>query len=129
MAGDLSEQIIEAVQSYTKEAAEKTKKAVDRVTEECAAEIKAHIPFNNRTGKYVGAFATKTSYENQETKRNTWYVKPPHYRLTHLLEYGHEVKDRHGVKHGRARAFPHIKYGYDLAVRRLPEAIQEELKK
>lgn len=115
--------IMEALTEYSDEIAEAALNAVDIVTEEAAAEIKQRIPFTQRTKKYVKAFATKTSYSDKRNKRNTWYVKAPHYRKTHLLENGHA--NRNGT---RTRAFPHIKYGAELAERRLPELVEKAIK-
>ena len=126
---ELSDRIAEVLKNYDQKAADAAKRAVDRVTRGVAKEIKAHTMFENRTGDYIRSLRTTTSYEDMETKRNTWYAQAPHYRLTHLLEFGHDVRDRNGVLHGRTRAFPHVHYGYDYMVQHLPEEIEQEIKK
>ncbi|MGN1473677.1 MAG: HK97 gp10 family phage protein [Eubacteriales bacterium] len=115
--------VLGALTEYSDDVAERMHKAVDKVTKETAAEIKRRIPFTQRTRKYVRAFTTKTSYEDKLDKRNTWYVKSPQYRKTHLLEYGHRNRD--GTY---TRAFPHIKYGDELARKRLPELCEKAVK-
>jgi len=120
MPDDLAAAIAAALTEYTEEVTEGMKKAVDTTADEVNAEIKRHIKFQKRTGKYVKAFAVKTSFEDKRNKRKTWYVKAPEFRKTHLLENGH--KNRNGT---RARAYPHIKYGEELAQKRLPELVED----
>jgi len=120
---NLPNAIAEALAEYSEEATERVFAAVDKVTEEVAAEIEKRIPFTQRTKKYVRAFATRTSFKDKFNKRNTWYVKPPEHRKSHLLEFGHSTRGG-GT---RTRAFPHIKYGAELAERRLPELCEKAL--
>lgn len=119
---ELGNAIAQALTEYSDEVAERMHRAVDKVTEEAAEEIKLRIPFTQRTRKYVRAFATKTRYEDKLNKRNTWYVKSPQYRKTHLLENGH--RNRNGT---HTRAFPHIRYGEELARKRLPELCEKAI--
>lgn len=81
---NLGDAIVQALTFYTDDICAETKKAVDKVAKEVAKEIRTHITFRNRTGDYIRSFAMKTSYEDKRNKRRTWYVKAPHYRLTHL---------------------------------------------
>lgn len=120
---ELENAIAQAMTEYSDGVAERMRRAVDKVTEEAAEEIKLRIPFTQRTRKYVRAFATKTVYQDKLNKRNTWYVKSPQYRKTHLLEHGHRNRD--GT---HARAFPHIRYGEELARKRLPELAEKAVK-
>lgn len=101
-----------------------TKKAVEQVSNEVAREIKGHVTFRRRSGDYERAFAIKRQNDALGYASATWYVKAPHYRLTHLLENGHKLRDGR-----RSRAFPHIAYGAELAARRLPELIKQEMEK
>jgi len=119
---ELADVIAEYMNNYTQDITDGVKKAVDIVSKEVNDEIKNHITFKQRTGKYVKAFRIKTSYEDRYNKRNTWYVAAPHYRLTHLLENGHALRSG-----GRTRAFPHIKYGEELAKKRMEELAKEAI--
>ena len=120
---ELGNAITEALTEYSDKIAGQMHKAVDKVTEEAAEEIRLRIPFTQRTRKYVRAFATKTRYEDKLNKRNAWYVKSPQFRKTHLLENGHRNRD--GT---HSRAFPHIRYGEELARKRLPELCEKAIK-
>ncbi len=121
---NLAELISAELENYSEEVTEKVKKAVDTVAEEINEEIKSKIPFNEPTGDYVKAFRIKKSYEDKFNKRNTWYVANGQHRLTHLLEHGHAKKNG-----GRVKAYPHIKFGQELAVRRIQELVEEAVQK
>ncbi|MPM06454.1 hypothetical protein SDC9_52755 [bioreactor metagenome] len=108
---------------YTNEVTDKIKDVVDKVSMETNEEIKRRIAFKQPTGKYVKAFRVKTSFEDRRNKRRTWFVANGQHRLTHLLENGHAL-----VQGGRTREFPHIKYGEELAKKRMEELSKEAIK-
>lgn len=116
---DLARLIGQYLSEYSQEITVKTKRAVDIVANEVNAEIKARVPFTQRSGNYVRAFRIKTQHETKYNKTKAWHVVDGEYRLTHLLEHGHALKGG-----GRARAFPHIIYGEQLAEKRLQELIE-----
>ncbi|ACD23435.1 hypothetical protein FDE76_14765 [Clostridium botulinum] len=116
----LADAINQELSLYSASVTKKTKSNVDKVSKEVDEEIKKHITFKQPTGKYVKAFRINNSYEGPFTKRKTWHVKSPYYRLTHLLEKGHALAGG-----GRTKAYPHIKYGEDLAKKRMEQLTKE----
>lgn len=120
---ELANLIAAELSNYSQGVTDKVKQNVDTVSKEVNAEIKNKIPFNERTGKYVKSFRLKTSYEDKFNKRNTWYAANGEYRLTHLLEFGHAKRGG-----GRVEAFPHIRYGEELAIKRMEELTEEAVK-
>ncbi|CAM2079366.1 MAG: Phage protein, HK97 gp10 family [uncultured Clostridium sp.] len=106
--------------SYSEEITEGIKKSVDIVGKETNAEIKKHITFNQITGDYVKSFRVKKVHESKNKKIKTWYVANGNHRLTHLLENGHAL-----WQGGRTEAYPHIKYGEELARKRMEELSME----
>jgi hypothetical protein len=113
---DLTAEIMKNLQDYTDDVTAGVKKATDIVGNEVNETIKSHITFKQHSGDYVKAFRVAKTYEDKYKKVKTWYVKEPHYRLTHLLEKGHAMQ-----KGGRSRAYPHIKYGEEIAETRMME--------
>lgn len=123
-ADEFAEALERELISYSDEVTEGIKNVIDTVAKEVNEEIKRHITFKQPTKKYVKAFRIKKSYhESKYNKTNVWYVAKPHYRLTHLLENGHAL-----AQGGRTRAFPHIKYGEELAKARMEELTEEVIR-
>lgn len=120
---DLENEIAKSLEGYTQKITDNVKDAVDKVSKEVNEEIKKRVTFKQLTGKYVKAFRIKTVYEDRYNKRNSWHVGNGQYRLTHLLEKGHALN-----KGGRAREYPHIKYGENLAIKRMQELGEEAIK-
>lgn len=119
---ELADTISEYMSNYVQNVTDGVKDSVDIVAEEVNQEIKRHITFKIHSGKYVKAFRTKTTFEDRYNKRKTWYVANGQHRLTHLLENGHALRQG-----GRTQAFPHIKYGDELAERRMEELAKEAI--
>lgn len=113
---DLANEIVTLMENYSQEVTDGVKKAAGIVAAEVNEEIKAHISFNQMTGNYVKAFRIKKSYEDKMNIGYVWYVTNNQYRLTHLLEKGHALRNG-----GRSKAFPHIIYGQALAEKRMEE--------
>jgi len=118
----LADAIMSSLENYSQEVTDGVKKAAETVAAEVNEEIKAHVSFEQGTGKYVKAFRIKKTYENKYNVGYKWHVVNDQYRLTHLLEKGHALKGG-----GRSRAFPHIKYGEELAIKRMEELTKEAI--
>lgn len=120
--GDLDDEIAKIFSGYEAEAKAGVVRAVSRTAKAVNSEIKQHATFHDRTGQYRKAFALYKAGDKKTKYSEIWYVKPPHYRFTHLLERSHKTRSGGGSK-----AFPHIEYGEKLAQGMLPEEIEKEL--
>lgn len=107
-ADNLAGEIADLLTKYNDQVSIECKKVVDEISQEVMDEVKNHISWHDKD--YSKSFALKTSFQDKRNKRNTWYVKPPNYRLTHLLEFGHRTRR---IKNGKAytEKYPHVKYG------------------
>ena len=103
-------------EDYVQNTADDVKKLVEKVANDVTEEIKKNAPVD--TGKYKKSWkATKTKDGALSTEYTIHSVG--HYRLTHLLEFGHALRNG-----GRTRAFPHISKGEALAIRELQKGVK-----
>lgn len=99
------------------------------VTEKVAERAKENVKRNIKTsgikgtGEYRNSIAVRDLKTKQLLKKKVIYAKDPHYRLTHLLEFGHAK-----VNGGRTTAFSHWepaeREAIDDFVKELREAIE-----
>lgn len=120
----LADAIKAELSEYTEEITTAQKKAVDVVANEVNKTIKEHISFKQHSGDYVKSFRVAKTYEDLYCRKKTWYVKEPQHRLTHLLENGHALPQG-----GRSKAYPHIKYGEEIAEQRMVELSEEAVER
>lgn len=80
--------------------------------------VREHITFNSREGGYADNTAVKKVTGEFRQWSYVWYVKKPYFRLTHLLERGHDMPN--GT---RSKAYPHITFGNEYAVQRYEKMI------
>lgn len=83
---ELAEAIGKELGDYFDDITEDVKNAVEVTTRECVAEIKQRSP--KRTGNYSRSWTATEVFNRRGSIRFTVHNKK-HYRLTHLLEYGH----------------------------------------
>lgn len=122
---ETAREIAKSLAEYDQEVADATKKVVDDVTKETVDELRKTGP--KRTGQYRRNWTKRQAYEDKKTKRNTVYNNKE-YRLTHLLEKGHDIT-RNGVVIGHARPHPHIAAVEKKTIEKLQERIEAAVSK
>lgn len=136
---DVAEQLNDIIKSYNWDAREKIKEAGQYCAKEMAKELRNCPNFaagqgkhGTATGKYNRGWSSKPQEGHSGSRYYYSYVvyNKDKYRLTHLLEKGHAIKNKKGgVSYGDVAAFPHIapeeeRWNNEF-VKRCEEAVRE----
>ncbi|CAM3616509.1 HK97 gp10 family phage protein [Erysipelothrix anatis] len=97
---DLGNLIVETIHDYSNEVKNGIDLTAEEVGKKTMSKVRSGAP--ERTGKYRKAISLKVEKQLLGNKKVTVYVKKPYYRLAHLLEHGHALKNG-----GRTQSFKH----------------------
>ena len=123
---DLMTQLNDVLQDYSKEVMDTYNTCGKEIADDTVSKLK-RVKFGRYDrGKYSKSWAVKQEKSNWSTDSYIIYNKK-HYRLTHLLEFGHVVKN--GTKRvvGKAGAIEHIKPMEEWVQNQLPKLLVQKL--
>lgn len=131
---ELSEAILKALDSYSQEADECVRKAVDKVSKQVVNRLRANpnVPVSKypKSGKhYRNSFSLKKTADTEHAYEVTAYNAK--YRLTHILEKGRKsgtYKTNPSKRYPPMRAYPHWAEA-EATAQTLFDEIGKELKK
>ena len=118
----LAAEIAKGLAEYSQDVVEKVNVSSERVGKAAVKRLKQTSP--KRYGNYAKSWTMKTEPEVGQPHKRIVYVKAPHYRLTHLLEYGHA-----GVCGGRVEGRPHIRPAAEEVIRGFTREVEEAIKR
>lgn len=124
-ANDIGQEVSNIVRTFLEQENHKVEQIMPEVAKDARRTVKANSPGE---GPYRNGW--KIEYENRKMKSYGFQVwNPKHYRLTHLLENGHLIKNQYGGPFGkdRTRAIPHIGKAQEEANRLALQRLREEL--
>lgn len=118
---DLNDSIIKVLSEYKENIDEDVKETANKIAKEAKEDLINDSPRSRkeRSQKYYKGWAIKKKI-NKNGKHVLAIWNKTNYRLTHLLEFGHDVKNG-----GRAKAIPHIR----KVEEKMSKEFEEELKK
>lgn len=120
-ADKLTREIMRQIEEYTEEVKETTQKVAMEVSGKAAKKLRENSPKSKNGGTYAKNWTRTTGRSGI-----TVYNKDPTYRLTHLLEKGHQLK-RGGRKIGQVQAYPHIEEVEQKCVKEYVEELERRL--
>lgn len=93
---EFSKAIIGIYEDYGEAVIKEVKDAVDVTTRELVKETKSTAPKKAILGRAAGTYANHISSKQEVNTpmaySKVWYVRSPEYRLTHLLNNGHALR-------------------------------------
>lgn len=121
---DFSTAIASALTDYSEEISEKTFQAARRRARELRKKVAEGSP--EKSGEYRKGWKTEKK-TGTITGRTIFLVSNKNYRLPHLLEHGHALKQG-GRTTGSVRAFPHINKNAEIAQKAYEKDVEELIK-
>lgn len=99
--------------------------AVKEVSDEATQKLRA---VNFKTGGEYSADWIAEEIPKGRLNKTAIVRNEEHYRLAHLLEFGHVSKNGTGRTFGRVKAYPHIKPVEEWAKKALPQKVESMVK-
>lgn len=114
----LSETIEQELTLYSEDIIEAVKKQAKESMDLLVRETKATAPVGKRKKHYKNSIKSKKLSENSKSISYLWYVDGSDYRLSHLLENGHALRDggRYAGTHFIQKATDPILEDYEKAI-------------
>lgn len=116
----LSESINRELTLYSRNVIEGIKKEAKECMKQLVKDTKATAPVGKRKKHYRDSIKSKKTKEDDRSVEYTWYVAGSDYRLSHLLEHGHALKDG-----GRVAGTHFIQNASDPILDRYMQAVEE----
>jgi len=118
----LAAEIAKGLAEYSQDVVEKVNVSSEAVGKAAVKRLKQTSP--KRYGNYAKSWTMKTEPEVGQPHKRIVHVKAPHYRLAHLLEYGHAK-----VGGGRVDGRPHIGPAEEEVIREFAREVEEAIKR
>lgn len=123
----LASALDDILEEYRQEAFDGIRKEVKASMKTLVKRTKSEAPKRELSGRAAGTYAknitSKITYQSPTGYQETWYVKPPEYPLTHLLDKGHALRQGGRAKGSGwlTRASAEETKVFELAVRQVIE--------
>ena len=119
----LSDTIQKELTIYGENVINGVKKQAKKSMTQLVKTTKSTAPVGKRKKHYRDSIKSKKTWEDSRSISYTWYVNGPDYRLSHLLENGHALKNG-----GRVEGTHFIKKASDPILTQYLKAVEEVIK-
>ncbi len=119
----LGESIIRELKSHSYNVVEGMKKEARNSIQRLVKQTKKTAPVGKRKEHYRDSIKSKKMYETDNSISYVWYVDGSDYRLSHLLEHGHALRDG-----GRTEGTHFIQKAAEPILEEYMKAVEEVIK-
>lgn len=119
----LAAAVAKELKLYDQHVMEGIRKSVDSSMRQLVQETKATAPVGHRKKHYKDSITSKVTNQSIRAYEKTWYVRGSDYRLSHLLNNGHQLRDG-----GRYPGTQFITKAHISVIRDYEKKIEEVLK-
>lgn len=91
--GGLADAVAKELKLYDNHVVEGIRKQVDKSMRQLVQETKGTAPVGHRKKHYRDSISSKVTNQSLRAYEKTWYVRGSDYRLSHLLNNGHALRD------------------------------------
>lgn len=124
---DLSETVQKLLEEYGEDVYSVMDESVKEVSDEATEKLRAVNHWkNDGSGAYAGSWVND-KMQSTRVKSVRVVHNEDHYRLTHLLENGHVIRNGTGRTFGRTGKYPHIAPVNDWANKELPNVVKRKV--
>ncbi len=120
---ELGEAIAKELTIYGQNVIDGIKDEAKHSIKQLVKDTKATAPVGNRQKHYRDSITSTKTMENDRAVEYVWYVKGSDYRLSHLLEKGHALRDG-----GRTEGTHFIQNASDPILEKYLEAVEDIIK-
>lgn len=120
---EFSKAVSDLLEDYAGDVTEIVQEETEKALKFAVKELKAKSP--KKTGKYASSWKQKTEKSRLSAAGVVYNEK--HYRITHLLEFGHAKRGGGRTGGDKVPAQPHIESVNDEAIKKLEEGITSRL--
>lgn len=120
---ELGDAIAKELTIYGENVIEGIKNEAKSHVKQLVKDTKTTAPVGNRQKHYRDSITSKKTMETDRSIEYTWYVKGSDYRLSHLLEKGHALRDG-----GRTEGTHFIQNASDPILEDYLKAVEEVIK-
>lgn len=123
LIGDLSDEINKELKLYSNDVIDGIKREAKKSMSRLVKETKATAPVGKRKKHYRDNITSSKTSESPLNVEYTWYVKGSDYRLSHLLEHGHQTRSG-----GRVAGTGFIGKASESVIEDYEKAVEEVIK-
>lgn len=115
----LDDALKDVLEEYSDDVSNDIKEITHQVSKKFKKDTQRDAP-RGRREKYYKHISVKTTSETIDGVVDTWYVKDPEYRLTHLIKNGHQTRNG-----GRTKSNNFIDKNYEIADKEFEDKVKE----